>query len=109
MGHAHGIYNPTDEPLQWLNINVGLNKVYDNFDLGDSLEHQALDPIPQFVSFRLDKSLLKPVQAMDGGQGAVQYRRTLQPPVFFTTWSYIDHLVLPAGTSVGQRSSAGYG
>lgn len=104
MGHAHGIYNPTDKPLQWLNINVGLSKVYDNFDLGDSLEHQALDPIPQFVSFRLDKTLLKPVQAMDGGQGAVQYRRALQPAVFFTAWSYIDHLVLPAGASVGQRA-----
>ena len=24
MGHAHGIYNPTDKPVQWLNINVGL-------------------------------------------------------------------------------------
>src|SRR6478735_1806957 len=31
MGHAHGIYNPTDQPLQWLNINVGMNKVYDAF------------------------------------------------------------------------------
>jgi mannose-6-phosphate isomerase-like protein (cupin superfamily) len=104
MGHSHGIYNPTDQPLQWLNINVGLNKVYDTFNLGDALEHQNLDPVPQFVSFRLDKSLLKPVNAMDGGSGTVQYRRALQPTVFFTPWSYIDHLSLPPGASVGKRS-----
>jgi mannose-6-phosphate isomerase-like protein (cupin superfamily) len=104
MGHAHGIYNPTDKPLQWLNINVGMSKVYDNFDLNDSLEHQTLDPVPQFISFRLDKTLLRPMNAMDGGQGTVQYRRALPPQVFTTEWSYIDHLVIPPGASVGPRA-----
>ena len=104
MGHAHGIYNPTDQPLQWLNINVGMSKVYDNFDLNDSLEQQTLDPVPQFISFRLDKTLLRPMNAMDGGQGTVQYRRALSPQVFTTEWSYIDHLVIPPGASVGPRA-----
>jgi mannose-6-phosphate isomerase-like protein (cupin superfamily) len=111
MGHAHGIYNPTDEPLQWLNINVGMSKVYDNFDLNDSLEHQTLDPVPQFISFRLDKTLLRPVNAMlepvaaaQGGQATVLYRRALSPQVFTTEWSYIDHLIIPPGASVGPRA-----
>ena len=36
MGHSHGIYNATDSPVQWLNINVtALKGVYDAFNLDD--------------------------------------------------------------------------
>src|ERR1700722_4388929 len=59
IGHAHGIYNATDKPVQWLNINVGLSKTYDTFNLADSRVGVPLDPIPQFVSMHLDRSLLK--------------------------------------------------
>jgi len=106
IGHAHAIYNPTDKPLQWLNINVGLSKVYDTFNLGDPRLNVQLDPIPQFVSFRLDKALLKPVTGMDNGSGTVQYRRALQPAVFFTSWSYVDHLILPPRSSVGPKAKS---
>lgn len=104
MGSAHGIYNPTDRPVQWLNINVGMTKTYDAFNLGDPRLGAMLDPIPQFISFRLDKSLLKSVSAMDGGRGTVQYRRALEPTVFSTPWTYVDHLVIEPGSSVGPAS-----
>ncbi len=54
MGQAHGIYNPTDKPVQWVNINVGLTKTYDAFNLDDPRTNVALDPIPQFISARFD-------------------------------------------------------
>ena len=55
MGHSHAIYNATDKPVQWLNINVAsFRGIYDNFDLGDDRVGAPLDPVPQFISMQLD-------------------------------------------------------
>ena len=65
-----------------------------------------LDPIPQFITMRLDRSLLKQVNNFNHGSGPVQYRRALQPAVFSTEWAYVDHLLIPPGSVVGPDAKA---
>ena len=96
MGHSHAIYNPTDKPVQWMNINVSAMKgTYDAFDLGDPRVDVPLDPIPVFMTMRLDRLLLRSLTGMSG----VQHRRALDTPVFSSPWAYVDHLVLAPGAS----------
>src|SRR6184192_812282 len=69
LGHSHAIYNPTDKPVQWMNINVSAMKgTYDAFDLADPRVDVQLDPTPVFMTMRLDRALLRPVNAMHGGK-----------------------------------------
>lgn len=105
MGASHGIYNPGSAPIQWLNINVGMSKTYDNFDLQDNRVGAAKDPIPQFINFRIDPALLGPAPASLSPTGEVTFRRLLGPNVFYTPWSFFDHVSIPAGGRISPAAN----
>jgi mannose-6-phosphate isomerase-like protein (cupin superfamily) len=104
LGHSHAIYNPTDKPVEFMNINVSTVKgQYDAFNLDDARQGAPKEPKPVFMTMRLDKATLRPREAYHGGTGAVKYRRALEPTVFLSNWSYMDHLVIAPGASEGMH------
>ena len=105
LGQSHGIYNPTDKPIRWLNVGISLEKGEgDSFDLKDDRVGVPLDPKPVFVSSQLDRKRLSSVERYHGGQGTVHYNRVLSSVVFRTSWAYVDHLIISAGASIGPRA-----
>ena len=103
LTHAHAVYNPTDKPMQWMNVSVSAKNGGSTFENGDSRvgDHVVLDRFPQFVFMRLDRAQLQPLDRMDGGTGTVLFRRGLGPGAFSTLWSYVDHMVLNPGVTIG--------
>ena len=105
LGHAHGVYKPTDKPMQWMNISVSVRKGASGaFDLGDTREDVMIDRVPQFISMRLDRGLLQALDQKAGGSGKVEYRRIFGPSVFSTPWAYVDHWLLNPGARTGEAA-----
>ena len=91
-----------------MNINVASVKgEYDAFNLEDPRVGVPKEPIPAFMTMRLDKALLRARENYHGGTGTVKYRRALDPKVFLTNWSYMDHLVITPGASEGMHRHPG--
>lgn len=111
LGDAHGMYNTSGKTVKWLNFGVGKTKNGGGgvFNLGDPRlpGTTPLDAIPQFVSGRLDREKLRGNNPNYTGTG-VTARRIFSPDVFQTNWNNVDHVLIPAGTTMGERTMQGF-
>lgn len=95
-GRSHAIHNSGTETLQWMNWQITVQpNISDAFDLGDPRVGVPLDPIPVFMTAKLDRAAVRPVPDAVG----VTARRLYQPPVFASPWAYVDHMLVAAGAS----------
>ena len=106
MGDSHAIYNAAGKSVRWLNFAVSSQKGRgDNFDLADTRVGAKADPIPVFVSARLERDKLKAESPEYTGKG-ISYRRIMNHEIFATDWNHVDHVVIPGG-STAQRKLEG--
>ena len=104
MGHWHAIYNHTDKPVEWMNINVSAFKgQYDAFDLRDGRVGVPLDTVPTFMTMSLDPDRLQ-ASATAGSRGTVKYRRVLDSTVFLGPWGYLDQYELATGSATAATT-----
>ena len=107
MGDSHAVYNPSDKPMIWLDVAVNETPgIGGGFDLGDPRVGVPLDPIPTFINARFDPALLRDSPNYLGGKGVVKHRRIYGPTIYLTPWSYVDHIVIPPGASIGPNALA---
>ena len=103
-GQSHGIYNHTGATLEWLYFaTTEVKGKGDAIDYGDDLTNKKIVSPPPFLWTNLDNSLLKPASNAHKGKGKIFFRRMWNKDSFRTNWEFLDHCILPPGTSIGYH------
>ena len=108
MGSSHGIYNRGNRPVEFMNLGVTLkDRRYDavNFAKQDDLvDVELVSPSP-FLWSVIDKRLCmnNPVEGFMGGKGVIYYRRIWGNESFATNWLFVNHYVVPPGSTIGYH------
>jgi len=134
-GNSHAVYNPSNKPVDWVNFQVAVNLpkevvgygsapqgggmprrgAYNYsadptslFEVADDRVGATLEKKATFINTRqLTKELARPVVNMNGGKDTVFYRRALGPGSFESNWAFVDHLIIPVGSTVGRHYHSG--
>jgi uncharacterized RmlC-like cupin family protein len=78
------------------------------FETGDDRSDAVLVKKPTFINTgQLIKENLRPVAGMNGGKDTVFYRRALGPGAFESNWAFMDHLLIPVGSTAGRHFHEG--
>ena len=108
MGSSHGMHNPADKKVNY--INVGVTRVKDKYDAinyNDDLVDAMVESPAPFLWANFDRRLLKPARNAHDGKGSILFRRLWFKDSFKTNWEFVDHCVLPPGTSIGYHQHNG--
>lgn len=102
-GNAHGILNHSPTATRFLAIGVApQDGPFEAVPLGDDLTTHELGSPGVLGAEPLDAGLLEPTKA-HLGLGEIRFRRVFDHTDFATNWGFVDHAVVPPGTSVGYH------
>ncbi len=106
MGASHGIYNPTDHKVEFMNLGVAFeNRQYDavDFSKGNDLTSRTLESPPPFLWNHIDKNACREVPAYYNGKGTMRVRQIWLTESFRTNWGFVNHYCIPTGNSIGYH------
>ena len=104
LGYSHGIYNNSDEPLEFLNIAVSVEKGKGGaIDYNEDLASRKLVSPAPFKWARFDRRLMKSINNAHLGKGTILNNKLWLDNNFKTDWFRIGHCILPPDTSIGYH------
>jgi len=104
LGSSHGIYNPNDFAVEFVNLGVAVEKgKYDSVEYHEDLANARIESPPPFMWAQFDRTLLHPAPRAHLGKGDILFRRVWYNENFKTNWYFIDHCLLMPDTSIGYH------